>query len=632
MPRDLGTLSRSLDILLCTALHTTDVTDGGVDAPSDGDEADREALDGADESVDLAGDPSEFEPYLSNCNSLFAARILQRELEETGEEAGDCEVPLRRDIGLGNALLFCNTGESPNACRQRYYEHPPSPDLLAPGCAGDSVPDGCLRASWLPRCADGTDECDEDEVVCVDGTRPMVWAEAATRAPSNRWIVFMGGEGGPCTGVNCWLDYRYGQLLINAATPRAMSTLHPDHPIAGSQVGQGVYNGTVVPQNPFASYNRIHFERCGDAASTALEMVPVVNGVPQEQAAAYPDLPVMTRVSEVPAFHYGRDTWRGLFHGLATPAGRDLDGDGVSDLPDLSDAEMVLLVGGSDASVWLVYVADALASELRDIAGESVDVRLFIDGFFEPSLDNEGRYHPEAPDEFDMFRHPYGVTGLCALPEGEDPSMGRTCSDANYLPDGALGNFRRREQDIRGVVRDESCEDMHGEGSAPCADKLHTLLHHVAIPFLVIADQEDMTITGLSPPYADDPRYHWTIPAYRRRVLDQAHDAARYWSTEEREEGAGTEGNAALVILKARRDGQGLNQATHVRAGSDERMQYEMTRCSADLQELASATLAELVELWLTRPLPASAIIEDGAAWDGSSPFWVSGGSCRQPE
>lgn len=41
------------------------------------------------------------------------------------------------------------------------------------GCWTNTPPHGCMHGSFLPRCADGADECAEDEVVNWDGTRPM---------------------------------------------------------------------------------------------------------------------------------------------------------------------------------------------------------------------------------------------------------------------------------------------------------------------------------------------------------------------------------------------------------------------------------------------------------------------------
>ena len=57
---------------------------------------------------------------------------------------------------------------------------------------------------------------------------------------------------------------------------------------------------------------------------------------------------------------------------------------------------------------------------------------------------------------------------------------------------------------------------MHGPDAAPCHDKLHVLLHHVQTPFLVLADQEDWTISQKAVVYADVPEWHWPDAATYR--------------------------------------------------------------------------------------------------------------------
>lgn len=309
--------------------------------------------------------------------------------------------------------------------------------------------------------------------------------------------------------------------------------------------------------------------------------------------------------------------------------------DGTADLPSLANATQVLLSASSDASIWVTFAADRLAAELRAIAGNNVDVRILIDGYFEPSMDSAGRYHQAAPANFNLFDNGYIQTGLCVLPDNSDGVSNESCSDLNYQP-GPLPNGKTAYYDTlnaRGVLRDESCEKMHGVDAPICYDKLHTLLHHLDIPFFVLADQEDATVSGAPLQYADDSSYTWQNPeTYRTRILDQAYDVQNFWDTSSREEGAGTPGNAVLILPKSRRDGEPWGKAQHVRFGDDAEMLKKMTRCTSQGTEVASAAFGQALFMWTQDMLPVQFVFEDGQSWDGSSDYWITGSTCDPPQ
>ncbi|MBX7096656.1 MAG: hypothetical protein K1X89_02995 [Myxococcaceae bacterium] len=595
------------------------IHDGGTDAGND-----------AGPNGDGGMNPAD--AYLVGCKSFFAARTLEKQRELDSTFPNDCDAPLKAAIGkiaVGGKAL-CAAGESANACQQRLYATPPAMSDREPGCAvGSPTPKNCLVGKNVPRCADGTETCAEPQAICQDGTRPFVYVEPATAGASDVWFFWLGGEGGPCTGPTCWLYYRFGPQVDKAEHQQAMSTAHPDNTYARGKAGGGVTNGTVVPENPFAQMNRVRFKRCTDAASNATEDAPIGDGVPASAAAEYPTLPIATRTAKVPVFHHGFDTWRATFRSFTTPAGRDLDGDGTPDLPSLANAKTVVLAGSSDASQWVISAGDELAKELRAIAGPSVDVRLMVDGHFEPALDNEGRYDAGVPAGFDAFHQPYSKTHACTLPDNADGIANETCSDKPYGPGGAW----RKALDTRGVVRDASCEAMHGANAPECYDGKHTLLHHVATPVLILSDQEDHNISGSPPIYAEDSSYHWASPPpYRRRVLDLAHDIESFWATSAREEGAGTPGNFALALPKSRRTGEPWANARHVRFHDDVEMQKGMTRCSQAGTKLGTVAFGTMVGTWVLATLPNTFAIEDGTFWGGVGAYTVTGDTCRPPE
>ncbi len=567
--------------------------------------------------------------YLARCGSFFAARVLELQVERVPDFPSDCDSPLVDPIGRlkpGGAPL-CNAGETPNACRQRLYDTPPNLDALGAGCWNESAPEGCLRGTFLPPCADGSDDCTEPEVVCQDGTRPMILREAASDGPSDVWLFHLGGEGGPCSGLTCWFSYKEFAITGKPEFSFAMSSLHPDGPSNAALGGSGILSAN--PALPYSKINRVRFERCTDGASDAIENVPVPNGVPAEFSANYPGLPIATTTATVPVWHRGFATWLAAFHHMTTPAGRDPDGDGQPDLPSLADARLVILSASSDASMWLTFSADAFAQELRKIAGENVDVRFMIDGNFPPSLDNEARYHPNVPENFDMLANPFSDTNLCELPDNGDGVDNEACSDANYRDGGRL----RQGYEARNVRLDASCEAFHGVGAPECYDRNHTLFHHVSTPFLILADQEDNTISDGPPSYANDTSYLWDTPTpFRERVLDQSWNLFDSWTTASREEGPGSAGDMVLILPKTRRNDEPWGRATHVRFGKDEEMNAPMTVCNPAGEKIRTVTYNGLFAAWFNDSLPGFFVIEDARRSLPNGNRWVTGSDCRPSE
>lgn len=566
-------------------------------------------------------------PYLVNCDSMFAARIVELQVGRDSSFPLDCSVPLRAAVGaLGGGGTLCRVGESANACRQRLYDSPPPVTSLGQPCSGA----GCLRGVWLPPCGDGTHDCAAPEAICPDGTRPMIYVEAARSGPSNRWLFYTTGTGNPCSGEGCWTTYRYAALNNDPAHAAALSGLHPDHPTQGSRLGTGITQG--APGNALAGFNRVEFKRCGESASNGMERVPVMDGVPTSLAPSYPSsAPRETRRSTVDAWHHGFQIYRAAFHALSTAAGRDLNGDGVPDVPSLAAATTVLLAGSSDAAGYLPHAGDRLAEELRLVAGSSVDVRLVLDGRFEPALDSEGRYSPGAPAGFNLLDHPYHVTGLCGpLPDNGDGRANETCSDSHWLPgpraDGGPSWFDGFA--ARGSLRDSSCLQAHGD-DAPCANDFHTLVHHASVPILIIADQEDPVVAkGVA--LDDTGGYSWPqLSHYRERVLAQARDVQALWATRREETPTG---GVAMVLRKQRRNSEPTNRANHTHLDSNDKThRWKMTRCGS-AGAVASLTIADVIARWVDGNLSAAEqfIVEDASR--SGIQYWVTGDTCRAPE
>ncbi|KAB2896030.1 MAG: OmpA family protein, partial [Kofleriaceae bacterium] len=138
------------------------------------------------------------------------------------------------------------------------------------------------------------------------------------------------------------------------------------------------------------------------------------------------------------------DTWRAAFRHLTTDAGRDRDGDGTPEMPSLADADLVILSAASDASMWVTFAADRLAAELRAIAGPEVEVRFMIDGLFPPMLDNEARYHADAPEDFDGLE--------------DDDGCPEVDADGDGIAD-VDDRCKTRPETRNGVADDDGCPD-----------------------------------------------------------------------------------------------------------------------------------------------------------------------------
>lgn len=570
------------------------------------------------------------------CNSLFAARIFELQCEANPEHLGNCTTPLSNDIGFLNdaADPLCIAGESPDACQERLYDTPPDPSTLKQGnCSGET----CMQLKALPKCADGSDTCASPEVICQDGTRPMAYM--ASGEASNTWVFHMGGEGGPCAGELCWALYRYSEdMWANGEFERAMSAHHPMSLTTAKKLGSGLTNGDPAV-NPLGHANRVKWKRCSDSASDGIHTTPLFSMSQEvdQQVFLSPGLPdEATRWGTAPVYHHGLKTWQGLFYSLTTDTGRDLNGDGVPDLPSLNTAETVVLAGSSDASLWLTVSADAFRDTLRDIAGSDVDVRLLIDGFYEPMLDNEMRYQADASEAFSVFSDGYETGAACRLPD--DGGGDATCSNNNFTEEvtdfGKWSVYGAMAE--RNTTLDASCEALHGADAWQCYDIRRVLSQNVDTPYMVIADQQDFKIAGSSVPFADRGDYGWpSLEQYRRRVLDQANDIHRNGTTSRREEGAKMDMGQVFILRRSP-----SNNHTHfgdnakMGIGSPDTVgQWAMTRCTrpSDSSGLTLSNL-QLIDTWLKGTLPVSLISEDASRWDGASPFWVSGATCRTPQ
>ncbi|MFO0615014.1 MAG: hypothetical protein U0414_20660 [Polyangiaceae bacterium] len=569
--------------------------------------------------------------YVQHCTSLFAARVVELAAEADASFPLDCDAPLTRAVGAVNGSdALCASGASANACAKAAFDAPPPVSSLKAGCNGA----GCMRAAWVPRCRDGSDACvAADEARCVDGTRGQVYVRPGD-AGSRNWIFYLDAAGSTFAGAATWVAYRFFPSLGQSDTAKTLSNLHPDAPTPASISADGL----LQESGPLASYHRVAINRCGELSSDAIEATPVTDGVPEENLAAMStdgsaallaDLPHETRRSLVDAFHRGRNVWDAMFHMLATDAGRDIDGDGKPDIStSFADADIVWIVGGSDAANWVLQGADLMADRIHVVAPHAL-VRVGIDSFLQGGLDNEGRYVAGASPDFNVYDDTYRVTHACGPLTLRDPYSAADvddvpCSDANYRPGNAPSAFRDQFQRVtmeaRGFIVDESCAAFHAEDVSPCYDNVHVLVHHLSTPHLLIDDRNDPKLRSGSVIYASDGRLTWRggAPDFSTRVLDTMRDIRDHTENGQgaREEGDLPTGSTAIILRN------GGDQAAHVFTGSD-RIDLRMTACNGTVAGSsisigdAFAHFDELTDRFM---------IEDPT--DPATGYWATGNAC----
>ena len=330
-------------------------------------------------------------------------------------------------------------------------------------------------------------ELPDHGVRCLDGTRPLMYVDPAAGGASNKWLVTFTGGGscfaGDADGDGTWED---GQSCFDlyatsergemgTAGEPAMKNL-TDGPTGGSQ---GI-NSPDPRRNPvFSRYNRVRIEKCG---------------YDRHQGSAVHEQVEASRGSEVLHFTLWQQGRRiaeavleGLREGVAYRSWRVRRGrveEFQETLPPLASAEQVVFVGHSGGAHGLIFNLDAFAERLRHWQGFHGDVRGVIDANFLPSVENEAAFN--APPAGDLYDH---VTAGASAEAGNYDAV-------SYYGDGTLASMQRSWLGVGAApadLLDASCLATHGPrgDDALCRDRYHTLLNHVATPFLVREDRSD---------------------------------------------------------------------------------------------------------------------------------------------
>lgn len=356
---------------------------------------------------------------------------------------------------------------------------------------------------------------ENQNVRCTDGTRPLFYVDKAVCTDpagcgngvqrgdpieSNRWIFTMSG-GDSCNGERCAFFYAQGDErgFMGSSTKGPMRDM------------DGIHDPDPVRNPVFAGYNRVRVEKCTfdrymgrsqEAAPGGAIQATAPNGAPISFNAYYHGFFIMEETFKALENGLRYMTWR--TSGSGVPNKRRSccgarSGDNptatLEELPPLADAEIVLLIGHSNASHGLYHNADHLAARLAAIPGFHADVRALFDENFLPSFENEAAFAPTAPANSDLYD---GISSGTSSARGEVFSYNGETYHATNIVD--------EDYAAHGAVHDQSCLDAHAaDGTAwKCRDRQHVLFNHITTPFMVRQDFTDPNREHL-----DVPNGHW---------------------------------------------------------------------------------------------------------------------------
>ena len=299
------------------------------------------------------------------------------------------------------------------------------------------------------------------DALCNDGTPPVIyyrpWRGAASN--QNKWVISLRGGGGCGSPASCAARWCSCATATRCPFASATTNFTLDNMSGGGRrgmAGSGVMLRSGPLANPLEDYNHVQFIYCssdgwrGAAKGVRYDTTHPISGQPVSYTLHFmgtrildADLAVL-RQDGVPALRYTLD---------GTP----------TDLPDLDDAEEVVVVGDSAGGAGVINNLDFMAGFLRaHHTGGACDggaacppmVSGIIDAVVGPDLSRL---------DFSM-------------------SAGVDAGIDTYAAYAALAARSAAVQTGRG---DESCAQHHALADGLCADGSHVVRHHVTTPFFV---------------------------------------------------------------------------------------------------------------------------------------------------
>ena len=387
-------------------------------------------------------------------------------------------------------------------CAAAMYASP-----VAPVVAPDNY-----ELEFLSRCEDGSNACNFAEAVrCIDGSRPAFYFHPGD---SDKWLFYIGGEGGPCSAANAPGEC-FDRITQGSSDPHAASLTSRWAP---NYTDRGGMLSVDPAANPLYDYNKIVFEKChvGESGRGAL-----FDTGTNAAGATFGYL----------EFHHGRRIWHTLFNYLAINSL-------ALGLEDFNQASQIVLAGHSDQGKGMIYSGDALRDylELNLFQEATPDIRLAIDGHVVPSLEGEfsvgnnvcpADANGNGRDDF------YDACTWSGTLPPNDPVFG---DDGFSITPFVSGRSWTRNNS-HGAILDESCESMHGADAPECHDQMHTMMNHLGTPFFTRMDIRDIVlIDEKSPPHSDSPvTYFLPAAPFKERVRQTVQDLLEFGVTDAEE-------------------------------------------------------------------------------------------------
>lgn len=342
--------------------------------------------------------------------------------------------------------------QDPDAAAQLDPDAAAEPDAAAPApgiadvleCGTPASAGGLAAGTELQRVA--LDVTAFPGARCNDGTTAFFYFRpATTAAAADRWVIQLQG-GGSCASPDecakrwCSVDTNFGMTQMTA-------TLSPAVGISGNGILQR--GGDAGEPNPLGDFNHVFVRYCssdgwaGTAGDIDVDAAHPITGAPVRYRIAFNGAHIVDAVMAT------------LRRDGAAPPPYTLGG-GNAVLPDLDDAESVVLAGSSAGAAGVTHNADRVRELLR---GHNADLAYMVM--------HDSNFIPDLATLDHTTTTMCTASGLCSY-----ESLMNAASD-----------------DLFGRRGDESCATWHA-ANAPatawqCNDLGHVQRHHVTSPFLV---------------------------------------------------------------------------------------------------------------------------------------------------
>ncbi|MEM7126609.1 MAG: pectin acetylesterase-family hydrolase [Chloroflexota bacterium] len=304
------------------------------------------------------------------------------------------------------------------------------------------------------------------KAVYNDGTSAIIYVRRALTNSVNadKWHIHLQGGGSCGNGTSCarrWLSSR-----TNFGAGKMSNRFAPRRGINGN----GILSASL--QNTFGDWNHVFMyygssdSWQGRRGNVLLETAwysgtPPIHNHPSQYLIHFRGADIIDAVIDM--LRTGTITY-------TTPSGDIL-------MPDLDDAEQVLLSGSSAGGVGVIYNADRIGTFLQtnnqNIAG--LDFRAVVDAAYTRSYATR-----------DYLNTPMcQIRGLCSY----DLMMTNewlNVHEALLAPDPITGT----------VSVEDSCENNESGTEWKCADEVHVLENHVATTLFVRQDLQDSLFAG----------------------------------------------------------------------------------------------------------------------------------------